>query len=105
VADTDKKDDQEDMKDILDDDDIRNYFKSRDPERKHMNPGLTPEISDSMQGKASVLKTKETPDEEIHGVSFTQHTKSINNTKRHFGFLGAIFALIICIILVYTIGE
>ena len=90
--------DEKELKAILDDDDIRRYFESRDPNRKLPNPGLTEDTADELKGKASVLTPKEEK-EDVHGVSFTQHVKRIKETLRR-GVLGGIaLGLLLAIVL------
>lgn len=85
------------MKDLLDDDDIRNYFKSRDPNRKKIDPIIDLETAEQHKGKASALSPKEET-EEIHGVSFSQHIKQIRETARHYVWIGIAMGLTIAII-------
>ena len=86
----------ENMQDLLDDDDIRNYFQSRDPARKKPDPFIDLESAD--KGKASVLTPKEET-EDIHGVSFSQHVKQIRETARHYLWIGLSIGLVIAIII------
>ena len=91
---------EDELKQLLDDDDIRRYFQGRDPERKKPNPGLTEDTADQIQGKASVLTPKVEKDDDVHGVSFSQHIKSIRETKKHYIWIGICVGLAIAIILV-----
>lgn len=92
---------EDELKQLLDDDDIRRYFQGRDPERKKPNPGLTEDIAEQIQGKASALTPKEVKNEDdVHGVSFSQHIKSVRETKKHYIWIGICAGLTIAIILV-----
>lgn len=85
----------DDMKELLDDDDLRTYFNSRDPNRKKVDPNINLETAE--QGKASVLKPKEET-EEVHGVSFSQHVKRIREASRHYLWIGLSLGLAIAIV-------
>lgn len=89
----------EDLDDELDDDQIREWFQSRDPNRKKVDPFLTEEAAELVQGKASPLTIKSEKEEIEHGVSFSQHTKHVRNVARHFFFFGSSVALTVAIIL------
>lgn len=91
--------DEDDIKDLLDDDDIRNYFQSRDPKRK--KTFINPDETSTTHGKASALKPKE--DEEVHGVSFTQHVKRTKEAARHFTWIGISVGLFLAIVLTLLI--
>ena len=97
--------DEENIKDLLDDDDIRNFFQSRDPNRKKPDPFLTTESADRYKGKASALTPKENIDDEIeiHGISFTQHVKNIKETARHYLWLGISIGLVLAIVITLLI--
>ena len=86
----------DEMKELLDDDDLRNYFQGRDPKRKKVDPNISLETAE--QGKASVLTPKKET-EEAHGVSFSQHVKQIRVTARHYLWIGLILGLAIAIII------
>ena len=92
-------DSEKELKELLDDDDIRKYFQSRDPERKKPNPGLTEDTADQLKGRASALKPKEEAEDDVHGVSFSQHMKAISNTRRRCILAGISTGLFIAIIL------
>jgi len=84
----------------LDDDQIREWFQSRDPDRKKVDPFLTEEAKESLGGKASPLTIKEEIEQEkSYGVSYSQHTKHIRDVARHFFFVGSSAALFVAIIL------
>lgn len=87
----------DDMKELMDDDDIRNYFKGRDPDRKKVDPIIDLDAAEQYKGKASALSPKEET-EEIHGVSFSQHIKQIRETARHYIWIGLALGLAIAII-------
>lgn len=91
--------DKMDVPEELDDDKIREWFLSRDPNRKKVNPFLTEEAEESVKGKASTLTIKEAQKETTHGISFSQHTKHVRNVARHFFFFGSSMALAVAIIL------
>ena len=86
----------DELKKLLnDDDDLRNYFNSRDPARKKVDPRIDLETAE--QGKASVLTPKKET-EEAHGVSFTQHVKRIREAARHYLWIGLSVGLAIAIV-------
>ncbi len=88
----------DELKNLLnDDDDLRDYFNSRDPKRKKPSPGLTEEAADQVKGKASVLTPKEDK-KEVHGVSFSQHMKNISETRRRGIWVGISIGLLVAII-------
>lgn len=93
--------DEENIKDLLDDDDIRNYFQSRDPNRKKP-VYYTDDDTAHTKGKATALKPKEN-NEEVHGVSFTQHVKRTKEAARHFTWIGISIGLFLAIILTLLI--
>ena len=89
-----------DIPDELDDDQIRAWFQSRDPNRPKPNPFLTAEAEESVRGKASSLTIKqEKKEEKLYGISFSQHTKHIKEVARHFFFIGLSVALFVAIVL------
>ena len=92
-----KLSEDDEMKDLMDDDEIRNYFNSRDPNRKKVDPIIDLESAEQHKGKASALTPKEET-EEIHGVSFSQHIKQIRETARHYIWIGMALAFTIAII-------
>ena len=92
--------DEDDIKDLLDDDDIRNYFQSRDPSRK--KTFIDPDETTKFYGKAGALKPKEN-EEEVHGVSFTQHVKRTKEAARHFTWIGISIGLFLAIVLTLLI--
>ncbi len=96
----DKKIDDE-MEDLLDDDDIREFFQSRDPDRPKTNPFLDADVEESIRGKASVLTPKEVVEDDanVYGISYTQHTKHIRDVARHFFLIGSAAALVLAIVL------
>lgn len=95
---TDKEDD-ETLKELLDDDDIRKYFQGRDPSRAKPHPFLTEESEEQFKGKATTLKPKEVEEkEDVYGVSYTQHNKTVREIGRHFFWIGMSLAFIIAII-------
>lgn len=95
----DKKIDKE-MKDLLDDDEIRKFFQGRDPDRPKSNPFLDADVEESIRGKASTLTLKEVvEDETVYGISYTQHTKHIRDVARHFFLIGTAAAFVLAIIL------
>ena len=93
-------DDEENVKDLLDDDDIRKYFQGRDPTRAKTYPFLTEESEEQYKGKSSSLTTKVKEEkEEVYGVSFTQYTKQLREVSRHFLWIGMSVAFFIAIII------
>ena len=89
---------EDELEKVLDDDQIRNWFTSRDPERKKINPFITEEAAEEFGGKASVLTVKE-EEEKVHGVSFSEHTKQVKNVSISFTWIGISIGLILAIIL------
>ncbi len=92
--------DKDDLSKELDDDQLREWFQSRDPNRKKVNPFLTAEAEESVKGKAAPLTiTEEAKEEKAYGISYSQHEKNIRDVSRHFFFIGSSVALLIAIIL------
>ena len=92
--------DKNTLSEELDDDQIREWFKSRDPNRKKPNPFLTEEAEEAVRGKASTLTVKKEKEEEkLYGISYSQHTKHIREVARHFFFVGSSVALFVAIVL------
>lgn len=92
--------DDENVKDLLDDDDIRKYFQGRDPSRAKPKPFLTDEAEETYRGKSSTLTAKiKEEKEEVYGVSFTQYTKQLREVSRHFLWIGMSVAFSIAIII------
>ena len=91
----------DEMKELLDDEQIRKFFQSMDPNRPKTNPFLTDEAEESVRGKASglTLKQPEAKEEKVYGIADTQHTKHIRDVARHFSLIGSAVALTIAIIL------
>ena len=83
----------------LDDDQIREWFESRDPNRKKIDPFLTDEARESVKGKSTPLVIKEDKEATEHGISFSQHSMHVRNVARHFFFFGSSVALVVAIIL------
>ncbi len=83
----------------LDDDQLREWFASRDPNRTKVNPFLTDEAEESVRGKASPLTTKKEEKETLHGISYSQHTKSVREVARHFFLIGSAVTLFVAIVL------
>ncbi len=91
----------ENMEELLDDDDIRKFFQSRDPDRLKVDPFLDSDLEESIRGKASTLTPKEAVEEErVYGISYTQHTKHIRDVARHFSLIGSAAALMLAVFLV-----
>jgi len=91
----------EELKQLLDDDDLRDYFNGRDPNRKKSDPFISEETANRHRGKSTVLTTKDVPEEkqETHGISFTQHVKSIKETARQYMWIGISVGLFLAIII------
>jgi len=84
----------------LDDEKIREWFLSRDPNRPKPNPFLTEEAEEAFKGKASPLTIKKVEEnEKSYGVSYSQHMKHLKEVARHFFFVGTATALFVAIIL------
>lgn len=95
-------DDKKSVSELLDDDKIREYFLSRDPNRTKPNPFLTVEAEEQYGGKASRLKiigeTTET-EEKSYGISYSQHQKHVKDVAIKFLGLGISLGLLISIVL------
>jgi hypothetical protein len=91
-------DEKESLEDILNDDDIRKFFQSRDPDRKKSNPFISEETAEQYGGKASSLTKKEEVEEKVFGVSFSEHTKHLRQVARHFTWIGISVGLLIAIL-------
>lgn len=88
---------ENELEKVLDDDQLRDWFKSRDPERKKIDPFISEEAAEEFGGKASTLTIKE--EEEIHGISFSEYTKQVKNISVNFTWVGISIGLILAIIL------
>lgn len=83
------KDDDDKLEELLGDKDIMEYFLSRDPNRKKADPFLTEDSQKAYTGRASSLTKVEKRDEEdVWGVSYSQHQKHVNDTARNFTWIG-----------------
>jgi len=89
---------ENELEKVLDDDQLRDWFKSRDPERKKIDPFISEEAAEEFGGKASVLTAKE-EEKKIHGVSFSEHTKQVKNVSINFAWFGVSIGLTLAIIL------
>lgn len=87
------------LEEELDDDAIREWFASRDPNRPKVNPFLTDEAEESVRGKASSLTIKKEEKEKLYGISYSQHTKSVREVARHFFLIGSAVTLFVAIVL------
>lgn len=89
---------------LLDDDQLRNWFQSRDPSRKKPNPFLDEEAQENYGGgKSSSLTIKQETKEKEYGVSYSEHRRHLRQIARHFTFIGISIALIIVIFLIVLI--
>lgn len=89
---------ESELEKVLDDDQLRDWFKSRDPERKKIDPFISEETAEEFGGKASTLLVKE-EEEKIHGISFSEYTKQVKNISINFTWVGISIGLILAIIL------
>lgn len=89
---------ENELEKVLDDDQLRDWFRSRDPERKKIDPFISEEAAEEFGGRASVLTAK-TEEEKIHGVSFSEHTKQVKNVSMNFTWIGISIGLTLAIIL------
>ena len=89
---------ENELEKVLDDDQLRDWFKSRDPERKKIDPFISEEAAEEFGGRASALMVKE-EEEKIHGVSFSEYAKQIKNVSMNFTWIGISIGLILAIIL------
>ena len=88
---------ENELEKVLDDDQLRDWFRSRDPERKKIDPFISEEAAEEVGGQSSVLTVK--AEEKIHGVSFSEHTKQVKNVSVNFTWIGISIGLILAIIL------
>ena len=89
---------ENELEKVLDDDQLRDWFRSRDPERKKIDPFISEEAAEEFGGQSSVLTVK-AEEEKIHGVSFSEHTKQVKNVSVNFTWIGISIGLILAIIL------
>ena len=87
------------VEELLNDDNIRQWYQSRDPNRKKVNPFIDEETSEMYAGKASPLKTVEEEEEKVYGVSFSEHMKHIREVSWNFTWIGMSIGLIIAVVL------
>jgi len=90
---------EDELEKVLDDDQLRDWFTSRDPERKKIDPFITEDAAEEFGGKASVLTVKKEEEEKVHGVSFSEHTKQVKNVSISFTWVGISIGFILAIIL------
>lgn len=85
----------------MDDDDIRRWFESRDPNRKKPNPFITQESAEQYGARPQLTQPVSSPDAEVsQGPSFSDHDRHIRETARRFAYMGAAAALAVAIVLV-----
>ncbi len=89
---------ENELEKVLDDDQLRDWFKSRDPERKKIDPFISEEAAEEFGGKASTLTIKE-EEEKVHGISFSEYTKQVKNISINFTWVGISIGLLLAIIL------
>lgn len=92
--------------DLLSDEDIRNWFQSRDPNRKKSNPFLTDDAKEQYTGKASKLKIVgdvKKDEERDWGVSYSEHQRHLKQSSKNFMWIGINGGLLISILLVIII--
>lgn len=89
---------ENELEKVLDDDQLRDWFKSRDPERKKIDPFISEEAAEEFGGKASTLTVKE-EEEKVHGISFSEYTKQVKNISINFTWVGISIGLLLAIIL------
>ena len=93
------------MKELLDDDKIREFFMSRDPSRPKPSPFLTDDEERSYTGKASKLTlVEEEKEEKTYGVSYSEHQHHSKQVAFRFFNLGLILGLLLSIVLVLIFG-
>lgn len=89
-----------DLEEILDDEKIREWFQSRDPNRKKVNPFLDEEAAELYSGKASSLTpSEEKAKDKLYGISYSEHERHIRNVAKNFVYIGIAIGLTIAIIL------
>ena len=92
--------DDNNIEKILDDDELRAWFMSRDPERKKNNPFLTDEAAEQFNGKASSLQTVDEDDgEKVWGISFSEHDRHVKKVSNAWFWVGLSTGLLLAIIL------
>lgn len=89
----------------LDDEDIRRWFESRDPERKKPNPFITQETAEQWSPKPRGLTSVNSPANSAQSdqpgpPTFTEHDRHIREVARRFTYMGAAAALAVAIVLV-----
>lgn len=93
----------------LDDEDIRRWFESRDPERKKPNPFITQETAEQWSPKPRGLTSVNSPanspansaqSDQPGPPTFTEHDRHIREVARRFTYMGAAAALAVAIVLV-----
>lgn len=89
---------ENELEKVLDDDELRDWFRSRDPERKKIDPFISEEAAEEFGGKASALTVKE-EEEKVHGISFSEYTKQVKSISINFTWVGISIGLILAIIL------
>lgn len=88
----------DELEKVLDDDQLRDWFKSRDPERKKIDPFISEEAAEEFGGKSSTLAIKE-EEEKVHGISFSEYTKQVKSISINFTWVGISIGLTLAIIL------
>lgn len=92
---------------LLNDDDIREWFRSRDPDRKKTNPFLTDDAEKQYTGRASKLAIINKDDkEQIWGISYSEHQKHLKQSSKNFMWVGiniGLFLSILSVVIFKTI--
>lgn len=93
--------DNDNLNQLLDDDQIREWFASRDPNRKKVNPFIDEETDSEYNKKAArkVQTEDKEPDEKAYGITHSQHQSHIRDVARHFTWIGISAGLLLAIVL------
>lgn len=95
-----EKDNDKSLETLMNDDQLREWFYSRDPERKKSNPFLTEDAEKQYTGKSSTLtKVEKVEDEKSWGISYSEHDAHLKKTSKTYFWLGVITGLIIAIVI------
>jgi len=90
----------QELEEILDDEKIREWFESRDPNRKKVNPFIDADAEELYSGRASSLTPAgEKLENKPYGISYSEHERHIRNVAKNFAFIGIAIGLTIAIVL------
>lgn len=102
----DVNDNNDKLEELLGDQDLMEYFVSRDPNRKKIDPFLTEDAQKDYTGKSSVLTKveKRDDDENTRGVSYSQHQKHVNDVARNYTWVGISVGILFAIIVTVSLN-